>query len=450
MKHATKIALMVLFSTLCLASASLAAVVGRFTVVEGRVDLLAPGEQRAAAVRAGDPVSEGDIIRTKSGSFAEVVFIDAAKLRIAESSRAEVRLYDIQNGKRKSGSINLIRGKVRATVPKTLGSILPAAFRPKPSFEITTETAAAGVRGTDFIVSHSMGTTAVFVLSGLVETRNLHYPEQIIPVSAGFRTIVHQNETPSAIMPIGHGASVVMNRTLEAHERSHREDHASHSREAEAKGHEIEHTSYERHESGSTEYGSGATESEHHADLSSEIITAPADEIAHFEPETQQIAENIVERPVSETNPTVLSQTTSTSFDAPGSMNLTWTASVNLNAYLFVPQGGGHTAVNASNLGAAGAPLYSVLARDITTGGGTETINIERLLDGTYYYSVHNASGSGIAGTDAQVTVISQGSTIQTHNVPATGAGQWWNVIKIEGGKVETINSVDTQAPVTP
>lgn len=198
-----------LFSVFAAAAASYAGGVGSFTAVDGRVDLLKPGQTRAEAVKKGDTVTPGDIVRTKSNSQAEIVFEDGAVLRISESSRMEIKDYLMaEDGKRKNGIMRLLRGKIRATVPKALGRIIPITKGPA-TFEVETPTAVAGVRGTDFFVSFDRGTTGVFVLEGTVETRNRIHSEEAVMVNAGYFSLVRPDEPARGVSAIQNMTQII-------------------------------------------------------------------------------------------------------------------------------------------------------------------------------------------------------------------------------------------------
>lgn len=170
--------------------------VGRFVVIKGRVDVLKPGQTRALEAKVDDAVSPGDIIRAKSDSFAEVVFTDNSNLKIAENTRVQVKDFVVNaNGKRESGTLRLLRGKIRATVPKTLGSLIPVSSS-KSSFEVETPTAVAGVRGTDFIIVFAFGSTHVYVIDGTVDTWNILFPDDPVRITRGRFTYILYNEPP--------------------------------------------------------------------------------------------------------------------------------------------------------------------------------------------------------------------------------------------------------------
>jgi hypothetical protein len=191
-KIAAKAAL-VFFMLLISISPALAEAVGKFTAIEGRVDVLRPGEKRASPVALGEAVSEGDIVRTKSDSFAEITFSDDTVLKLTQSTRVEIKEYLLSGNKRHSGALKLLRGKVRATVSKGLGRVIPVIYSGPSTFKIETPTAVAGVKGTDFFVFYDMGTTGVFVLEGAVDTMGLHDSHNVVRVRGGEYTIVEQN-----------------------------------------------------------------------------------------------------------------------------------------------------------------------------------------------------------------------------------------------------------------
>ena len=185
----TAIAAMTLIFILSLRGLS-GASAGKFTVVEGRVDTLKPGQARALAVRKGDEVSPGDAVRTKKNSFAEIVFNDGATLKIAGNSRVVIKDYTLTDtNERKSGTLRLLRGKIRATVPRLFGGIIPVSGR--SNFEVETPTAVAGVRGTNFFMFYSLGLSGIAVEDGIVEAMNTAFPAIVQRVRGGQIVIIY-------------------------------------------------------------------------------------------------------------------------------------------------------------------------------------------------------------------------------------------------------------------
>ena len=160
---------------LFVASLALAAdSVGKFTRVEGKVDVLREGSLPGKPVSVNGEVFLKDIIRTKSSAKAEVMFRNNTVLRIAQRSRIDISEY-FQNEANGQGIVKLQRGLVRANVDKSMSqriSVSPDANR----FEIHTPNAVAGVRGTDFFVLYERNTTTVLLREGEVCVHNPKEP----------------------------------------------------------------------------------------------------------------------------------------------------------------------------------------------------------------------------------------------------------------------------------
>jgi len=121
---------------------ALAASVGKFTHVEGQVDVLSPG-QAARAAKLGDEVSVGETLRTKSQSKAEVTFDDGNILRLAEKTAMEIKEYMVSQDS-SSGILSLSRGKIQNIIKAAAGRIF--GLDKKNRFEVHTPTAVVGVR----------------------------------------------------------------------------------------------------------------------------------------------------------------------------------------------------------------------------------------------------------------------------------------------------------------
>lgn len=172
--------------------------VGSFTHVAGKVDVLRGGAP-AIAVKKGDPVFVKDIVRTKSDSKAEILFIDGNLLRLAQRTRIDISEY-ITDGAQTKEIIKLPRGKVEALVEKKLAQRISVS-KEANKFEIHTPNAVAGVRGTDYFVFHSRNLTGILVKDGTVYVFNPEFPEIIVPVNAGSFTSVSAKAPPEAPRP---------------------------------------------------------------------------------------------------------------------------------------------------------------------------------------------------------------------------------------------------------
>jgi hypothetical protein len=87
-----------LFMTLCwmmipISLVKAAEPIGKFSQMEGIVDVLRGDAMPAIPVKVGDPVFERDVIRTKSNSRAEIIFIDSNTIKISQRSRIDINEY---------------------------------------------------------------------------------------------------------------------------------------------------------------------------------------------------------------------------------------------------------------------------------------------------------------------------------------------------------------------
>lgn len=121
-----------------------AAPVGNFIRVEGRVEVLRQGKPPAVSVKVGDGVDQGDQVRTKSQSRAQLRFVDDTVLTLSPGSSVLIEdyLYDGSRGTRQA-TLNLFRGLAYTVVNQILQT-------EKPDFIFKTHTATLGVRGTRF------------------------------------------------------------------------------------------------------------------------------------------------------------------------------------------------------------------------------------------------------------------------------------------------------------
>jgi hypothetical protein len=168
MKHLLfKSMLMVCAALLTYATVAGAASVGRFTLVEGRVDLLRDGNLPALVVKVDDAVGSGDIIRTKSLSRAQITFIDNSTLTISPESRIAIEefTFDAAQNKR-SAVLKLFQGLALAVVNKIIKT-------EEPDFVVKTHTAIVGVRGTEFGVRLSPNSSTILNFMGATQVGNI-------------------------------------------------------------------------------------------------------------------------------------------------------------------------------------------------------------------------------------------------------------------------------------
>jgi hypothetical protein len=156
----------ILALVLALAGTALAArapAIGRFLHLEGKVDILKGGKLPAVPAKITEFVDAGDVIRTKSKSRAQVLFIDDSILTLAPESKVAVAdfFYDRTQGQRRV-LIQLFRGLAHTVVKHILEL-------QGPDFLMHTQTVVIGVRGTEWYTLIRPNSTNVYNLSGLLE-----------------------------------------------------------------------------------------------------------------------------------------------------------------------------------------------------------------------------------------------------------------------------------------
>ncbi len=140
---------------------SVTAVIVRAT---GHVEVLRSGESKWAAAAVGARLGERDEIRAMAASSAVLELPDKSTLVLAENSRLAISKLDYDDqGKNRDSMFHLAVGKVRALVTSAALTLVRAR---QANFVITTPTAVAAARGTDYVVFHdpSKDRTTVTVL----------------------------------------------------------------------------------------------------------------------------------------------------------------------------------------------------------------------------------------------------------------------------------------------
>lgn len=149
-----------LWLTCCLALPALAEV-GKVAQVEGEATRTPPGGT-AEVLKEGSAIEVGDELAVQPGGNLALSLTDESMLVLAGSSRLKIDEATFAGLDRKGFSARLLLGTVWAKVKK-------AAAGSTAKFDITTERAVAGVRGTTFQVELEGEETRVEVEEGLVE-----------------------------------------------------------------------------------------------------------------------------------------------------------------------------------------------------------------------------------------------------------------------------------------
>lgn len=116
---------------------------GTVTFLAGYASRTSSG--KTEKLSAGSPVFQGDVIETQRRTRLELKLADRSVLRLGPSSRAEVQAAVFgKTVEERNVSARLLVGKIWANVAKAVGG--------QQRFEVRTENAVAGVRGTTFRV----------------------------------------------------------------------------------------------------------------------------------------------------------------------------------------------------------------------------------------------------------------------------------------------------------
>ncbi len=189
MKRKSVIIMLLLALLVVLPVFAQAAPVGKFTSIEGSVDVTVPGKQ-AVTASLGGPLNAGDVIRTKSGSRCEVVFVDGSVLRLAERSRLRVTEF-VWEEKDRRATLDLFRGKIQNIV-----KAIPGAAAGKSKYEVNTPTAVAGVRGTNFFSFFLRGVSGTVFKEGTGYGYSRNRPKDVVTIRKGHAMLVTDPNLP--------------------------------------------------------------------------------------------------------------------------------------------------------------------------------------------------------------------------------------------------------------
>jgi hypothetical protein len=134
--------------------------------VTGPVEVLRRGQTTWAPATVGDRLGERDEIRAFGGGSAVLQIPDGSALMLAENSRLVVTTLEMDPQRTTRNAIfHLVVGKVRAVVTHAALRLVQAR---QSNFAITTPTAVAAARGTDYVTVFNLAqqVTTVVVLKG--------------------------------------------------------------------------------------------------------------------------------------------------------------------------------------------------------------------------------------------------------------------------------------------
>jgi hypothetical protein len=136
--------------------------VGSVASLDGRAEAQRSSEATWNALSPGDPVYLNDRLRTLADSRLKVLFGEDAVVTLGAKSELTVDQQVVPQDGGTQSYFSVLVGTVRALVSERYGA-------PGGSFEMETPTAVAAVRGTEFVLSHSVMADETTVL-GLAST----------------------------------------------------------------------------------------------------------------------------------------------------------------------------------------------------------------------------------------------------------------------------------------
>ncbi len=161
MRHKIRLLVIILILTaLALPLTAHAAVVGRFSLIVGQVDLLKGGKLPAESAKLQGGVEPGDIIRTKTKAKAQLTMVDNSVITLAPESRLAIADYQYNPAQEsRRAVVRLFRGLVHTVVNRVIKT-------EEPDFLMETHTAVIGVRGTNFYTLVGPSFTATYLANG--------------------------------------------------------------------------------------------------------------------------------------------------------------------------------------------------------------------------------------------------------------------------------------------
>jgi hypothetical protein len=139
-----------------------AAVVGRFSLVRGEVDVLKAGKIPAVPAKFQDGVEPGDIIRTKANGKAQLTMVDDSVITLAPESRLAIADYQYNPDRQdRRAVLRLFRGLVHTVVNRIIKT-------EEPDFILETHTATIGVRGTNWYTLQGPSITLAALRYGIL------------------------------------------------------------------------------------------------------------------------------------------------------------------------------------------------------------------------------------------------------------------------------------------
>ena len=138
--------------------------IGSVSELVGQCLVSRHGETEPRPLTLGAELYEGDSVRTAAGARLKLEFIDGSVVQLGEGTELALEWF-LYAPEEQTQNVLL---QASAGIFRVIAELL----LPRSAFVVQTATAAASVRGTDWIVEAAPGATAIVVLDGRVAVRN--------------------------------------------------------------------------------------------------------------------------------------------------------------------------------------------------------------------------------------------------------------------------------------
>ena len=117
---------------------------GRIIMLKGSVSRV-EGNGKMVALKEQSKIKKNQVIATGKGSFVKIKLVDQSIFTMSSFSRIHFKDFNYKSPKDRTGLFNLLKGKLRASIP---------VKSQKDSLKIISGTASMGIRGTKVLVNN--------------------------------------------------------------------------------------------------------------------------------------------------------------------------------------------------------------------------------------------------------------------------------------------------------
>ena len=138
-----------------------AKVVSAISTLKGLVMIKPVGSRKYIPAYKGQMLKNGEWVKTKEGVFVAIVFLDGSNIKIQQKNEVKISSYRM-TAKNLKTNLDMSKGQAWSDVAEQGAG---------GEFTITTPTAVASVKGTEFDLEYDIekGETTLIVLAGEVE-----------------------------------------------------------------------------------------------------------------------------------------------------------------------------------------------------------------------------------------------------------------------------------------